>query len=119
MKSLLLTITIGMTMLLPGCAGVFLVGAGVGAGAFSYIAGNLTRVYEADYQQSIKASINMMEQHNFKRKEESEDELKTIIEGYLNYDTPVTIEVVYVAAGWTQISVRIGYVGVNNLEMSI
>ena len=68
MKGLLNAITtIGLTVLLSGCAGVFLVGAGVGAGAFSYIAGNLTRVYEAEYQQSIKASTNAMEQFNFKR----------------------------------------------------
>ena len=105
-------------MLLSGCAGVFLVGAGVGAGAFSYIAGNLTRVYEADYHQSIKASIKVVEQLNFKQKEETVDELKTIIEGYLTYDTPVTIEVVYVEDGRTQIGVRTGYIGVENLEMS-
>ncbi len=118
MKNLLIAIIIGMSMLLSGCAGVFLVGAGVGAGAFSYIAGNLTRVYEADYHQSIKASIKVVEQLNFKQKEETVDELKTIIEGHLNYDTPVTIEVVYVKDGLTQIGVRTGYIGVDNLEMS-
>ena len=118
MKSLLITITIGMTMLLSGCAGVFLVGAGVGAGAFSYIAGNLSRVYEADYQNSVQASLNVVEQLNLKRKEESTEELKTIIEGYIYHDTPVTIQVVYVDAASTQISVRTGYVGVDNLEIS-
>ncbi len=101
MKNLLIAIIIGMSMLLSGCAGVFLVGAGIGAGAFSYIAGNLTRVYEADYHQSIKASIKVVEQLNFKQKEETVDELKTIIEGHLNYDTPVTIEVVFVEPGST------------------
>ncbi len=118
MKSLLITITIGMTMMLSGCAGVFLVGAGVGAGAFSYIAGNLSRVYEADYQNSVQASLNVVEQLNLKRKEESTEELKTIIEGYIYHDTPVTIQVVYVDAASTQISVRTGYVGVDNLEIS-
>ena len=93
-------------------------GAGVGAGAFSYIAGNLSRVYEADYQNSVQASLNVVEQLNFKRKEESTEELKTIIEGYIYHDTPVTIQVVYVDAASTQISVRTGYVGVDNLEIS-
>jgi outer membrane protein OmpA-like peptidoglycan-associated protein len=118
MRSLLSAIAIGLTMLLSGCAPMFIVGAGVGAGAFSYIAGNVTRVYEADYQQSIKASTNVMERLNFKRKEESDDESKTIIEGYLSHDTPVTIEVTYVDKAWTQIGVRTGYVGVDNLEKS-
>ena len=93
-------------------------GAGVGAGAFSYIAGNLSRVYEADYQNSVQASLNVVEQLNLKRKEESTEELKTIIEGYIYHDTPVTIQVVYVDAASTQISVRTGYVGVDNLEIS-
>ena len=118
MKSLLITISIGLSMALSGCAGVFLVGAGVGAGAFSYISGNLTRVYEADYQDSINASINVMKQLNFKRKEESGDRIKTIIEGSRDYDTPITIEVVYVDEGWTQIGVRTGYLGIDNLEIS-
>ncbi len=117
MKSLVISIIIGMTVLLSGCAGVFLLGAGVGAGAFSYIAGDLTRVYEADYQQSIMAGSKVMN-HNLNRKEETADELKTIIEGHLDDDTPVTIKVVYVEAGWTQIGVRTGYIGIDNLEKS-
>ena len=95
-----------------------LVGAGVGVGAFSYVAGSLARVYEAEYQPSVRASTNVMKQLDFKRKEESPDGLKTIIEGYLDRDTPVTIEVVYVDPGWTQIGVRTGYVGSNSLEIS-
>lgn len=118
MKVLLNTITIGLTLLLSGCAGALFVGAGVGAGAFSYVAGSLTRVYEAEYQPSIRASTNVMKQLNFKQKEEFPDGLKTIIEGYHDRDTPVTIEVVYVDPGWTQIGVRTGYLGSNNLEIS-
>ena len=118
MKRLLITIIIAATAFLSGCAPVFLVGAGVGAGAFSYVAGNLSRVYEADYQQSIEAGMNVMEKLSFKRKEEYGNELKTIIEGYLYLDTPVTIEVVYIDDGWTKIGVRTGYYGIDNLEKS-
>lgn len=102
--------------MLSGCAGVVLVGAG--AGAFSYVAGSLARVYEADYQASVKASTKVMQQLNFKQKEESAEGLKTTIEGSFNPDTPMTIEVVYVDPGWTQIGVRTGYIGSNNLEIS-
>lgn len=118
MNRLLIGISVLVSVLLSGCAPIFLVGAGVGAGAFTYIKGNLSRVYEADYQQSIKASVNVMEQLNFKRKEETTEQIKTIIEGYLRYDTPVTIEVVYAGERWTKISVRTGYIGVDNLEIS-
>ena len=118
MHSLLIGISVLVSVLLSGCAPVFLVSAGVGAGAFSYIAGNLTRVYEADYEQSVEASINVMEKLNFKRKEESTEELKTTIEGYLYHDTPVTIEVISVGAEWTKIGVRTGYIGLDNLEIS-
>lgn len=118
LKSLLHAITVGLTLLLSGCAGALIVGAGVGAGAFSYVAGSLVRVYEAEYQPSIRASITVMNHLNFKQKEESQNGLKTIVEGYLDDDTPVTIEVVYVDPGWTQIGVRTGYIGSNNLEIS-
>ncbi|NNF46185.1 MAG: DUF3568 family protein [Desulfofustis sp.] len=105
-------------MLLSGCGGVLLVGAGAGAGAFSYITGNVIRVYEAEYQQSVEAGTKVMEQLVFKRKEESEDGLKTVIEGYRDADTPVTIEVAFVDPGSTQIGVRTGYIGNNNLAIS-
>ena len=111
-------LVIGISMLLSNCGGVLLVGAGVGAGAFSYIAGNVIRVYEADYQQSIEASTMVMEQFVFKGREETEDGVKTVIEGYFDYDTPVTIEVVSVDSGSTQIGVRTGYFGNDNLEIS-
>jgi outer membrane protein OmpA-like peptidoglycan-associated protein len=109
---------IGISMLISNCGGVILVGAGVGAGAFSYFAGNVIRVYEAGYQQSIEASTRVMEQFVFKGKEETEDGVKTVIEGYFDYDTPVTIEVVSVDSGSTQIGVRTGYFGNDNLEIS-
>ena len=118
MHSLLLGISVLVSVLLSGCAPLFLVGAGVGAGAYTYLKGNLSRVYEADYQQSIKASVNVMEQLNFKRKEETTEEIKTIIEGQIHYDTPVTIEVAYAGERWTKISVRTGYIGIDNLEIS-
>ena len=100
MKSFVSIISIGLTLLISGCAGT------------------LTRGYEAEYQSSIMASTSVMEQLNFKQKEVSADGLKTTIEGYLNLDTPITIEVVFVASGWTQIDVRTGYVGIKNLEIS-
>lgn len=106
-KGLFISITIGITMLLSGCAQVFLGDAS-----------DLTRIYETDYHQGIKASINVMEQLIFQRKEETADELKTIIEGHHNYDTPITIEVVFVEAGWTQIGVHTGYIGEENLQIS-
>jgi outer membrane protein OmpA-like peptidoglycan-associated protein len=117
-KGWLGVIAIVIGMLLSGCGGVILVGAGVGAGAFSYIYGNVIRVYEAEYQDGIEASSQVMEQLVFKGKEETEDGLRTVIEGYFDYDTPVTIEVVFVEPGSTQIGVRTGYIGNNNLEIS-
>ena len=118
MKGWLGALIIGIGMLISNCGGVILVGAGVGAGAFSYFAGNVIRVYEAEYQQSIEASTRVMEQFVFKGKEETEDGVKTVIEGYFDYDTPVTIEVVSVDSGSTQIGVRAGYFGNDNLEIS-
>ena len=115
---MILFLHLSIALLLSGCAGVFILGAGVGAGAYSYIAGNLTRDYEAEYQLSVAASTNVMEELDYTRKEESFDELKTVIGGYIYTDTPVTIEVVYVDSERTNIGVRVGYVGVDNLELA-
>ena len=111
-------IVIVIGMLLSGCGGLILVGAGVGAGAFSYISGNVIRVYEAEYQDGIKASSTVIKQYDFTQKEESEDGLKTVLEGTLKSETPITVEVTFIDQGSTQIGVRTGYIGNENLEIS-
>ena len=118
MQGALGVIIILIGLLLSSCGGVILVGAGVGAGAFSYISGNVIRVYEAEYQDGVVASTTVMKQLVFKGKEESEDGLKTVVEGYLDYDTPVTIEISVTDPGSTQIGVRTGYIGKENLKIS-
>ena len=118
MKNLLFSIIIGTTMLLSGCTGILFEGAGVGADAFTYVAGNLSRVYDSEYQQSIRACTNVIEQLNFIKKEESNDGLITIIEGSMEIDKKVTIEVVFVDPDWTQIGVRTGDVGSANFSTS-
>ena len=80
--------------------------------------GDSTKVYETDYYQGIKASINVVDQLIFQQKEETAEELKTIIGGHHNDDTPITIEVIYVEAEWTKIGVRTGDVGMDNPEIS-
>ena len=107
-----------VSLLLSSCGGVLLVGAGVGAGAFSYIAGNVIREYEAEYEHGIEASTIIMKQYTFTKEERSEDGLKTIIEGTLDNDTPLTIEVKFIDQGTTRIGVRTGYIGNDNLELS-
>lgn len=99
-----------------GCAAVFL--AGAGAGAYSYIAGNLSKVYETDYRQAVRVSTKVVSQLEFKLSRQTGDALKTVLEGKRVDDTPVYITVERVDDKLTRIGVRSGYVGFTSLEVS-
>lgn len=116
LRSLLCALSLGLTLLLSGCAGVFL--AGVGVGAYSYVSGKVIRMYEADYERTVDASLRVMEELNLERRDETSAGKKTIIEGSRADQTPITIEVEYVDEGWTEIGIRTGQIGIDNLDVS-
>ena len=99
-----------------GCA--LMLAAGAGAGAYSYISGNVIRTYEAEYDPAVRASLKVMSQLDFKLRQETGDALKTVISGKRADDTPVTIEVERIEADLTRIGVRTGVVGVNDVTAS-
>ena len=101
---------------LTGCAAVFF--AGAGAGAYSYIAGNLSRVYETDYRRAVRVSAGVIDQLKFTLNRQTGDALKTVLEGKRADDTPVTITVEWVGDGLTRIGVRTGVVGLTSMEIS-
>ena len=99
-----------------GCAAVFL--AGAGAGAYSYIAGNLSRVYETDYRRAVRVSAGVIDQLKFTLNRKTGDALKTVLEGKRADDTPVVITVEWVDDGFTRIGVRTGVMGLTSMETS-
>jgi outer membrane protein OmpA-like peptidoglycan-associated protein len=101
-----------------GCA-VAVIGIGAaGAGAFAYLNGKLTKTYESEYHETIRASRVTLEELKIPVSETIADELKTDIKAARPDGTPVTIEVVRIDPTHTQVAVRTGSLGVWDRRVS-
>lgn len=107
---------VGLVPYLSGCAAFVAVGAG--AGAFSYISGNVLRTYDAEYQQTVRASRKAINDLRFTLINETSDNITTKINGRRGDDTPVTIQVTYLNSLQTEVGVRTGIVGVTEIKVS-
>ena len=95
-----------------GCA-VAVIGIGAaGAGAFAYLNGKLTKTYESEYHETVRASTVTLEELKIPVSETIADELKTDIKAERPDGTPVAIEVVRIDPTHTQVAVRTGSLGV-------
>jgi outer membrane protein OmpA-like peptidoglycan-associated protein len=105
-------------VLLYGCA-VAVIGIGAaGAGAFAYLNGKLTKTYESEYHETVRASSVTLEELKIPVSETTADELKTDIQAERPDGTPVNIEVVRIDPTHTQVSVRTGSLGVWDRRVS-
>jgi outer membrane protein OmpA-like peptidoglycan-associated protein len=103
---------------LYGCA-VAVIGIGAaGAGAFAYLNGKLTKTYESEYHETIRASRVTLEELKIPVSETTADELKADISAARPDGTPVSIEVVRIDSTHTQVSVRTGSLGVWDRRVS-
>ncbi len=96
--------------LLAGCA-FFVAGAVVGAGAYTYVNGELKRTYQATYDHAVQASERALAEMNISIKSIEKQGLTTVIEGNFN-GKPVLVNIARVDLNITEIGVRSGYVGV-------
>jgi len=103
--------------LLNGCAAV-VVGAGVGAGAYTYIKGDLKRSYEVKFDKALKVCIGILEDLNQPIIEKTTDGEKTTIKTQRKDGSPQTIQVAIESIEWTQVSIRTGKVGYWKREVS-
>ncbi|MCK5202462.1 MAG: DUF3568 family protein, partial [Desulfobacterales bacterium] len=103
---------------LYGCA-LAVIGIGAaGAGAFAYFNGKLTKTYESEYHDTVRASSATLEELKIPISQTLADELKTEIKAKRPDDTPVAIEVVRIDREHTQVSVRTGSLGVWDKRVS-
>ncbi len=96
--------------LLTGCVAV-IVGAGVGAGTYSYIEGDLKRSYQVKFDKTLQICIEILNDLDQPILEKTTDGEKTTIKTKRKDDTDQTIEVSIISVDWTQVSVRTGVVG--------
>ena len=96
--------------LLAGCAAV-IVGAGVGAGTYTYIKGDLKRSYPVKFDKALNVCISILEDLNQPIVEKTTDGEKTTIKTKRKDGSAQTIHVAIESTEWTQVSVRTGLVG--------
>jgi hypothetical protein len=105
------------TLLLGGCAAV-IIGAGAGAGAYTYIKGELKRSYEVKYDRALDVCISILDDLDQPILEKTTDGEKTTIKTKKKDGTPQTIHIEIESVEWTQISIRTGVFGYWKREVS-
>jgi hypothetical protein len=103
--------------LIGGCAAV-IVGAGVGAGTYTYIKGDLKRSYQVKFDAALNVCISILEDLDQPIVEKTTDGEKTTIKTKKKDGSPQTINVAIESIEWTQVSVRTGIVGYWKREVS-
>ena len=109
-KRLTVVFLLLITWTLAGCAAV-IVGAGVGAGTYTYIEGDLKRSYPVKFNEALDVCISILDDLHQPIIEKTTDGEKTTIKTRRKDDSPQTIIVAIESIEWTQVSVRTGIVG--------
>ena len=104
-------------LLATGCIAV-VVGAGVGAGAFAYFDGQLSRTYEAKYETTYQVCKSILKDLKQPVLEEKADGIQTTIKSERTDGTPMNIKIAIVDPDWTEVAVRTGFSGVWKKEIS-
>ena len=102
---------------LSGCAAV-IVGAGVGAGTYTYLKGELQRTYPAKFDQTLQVCIDILDDLGQPIIDQITDGEKTTIRSQRKDGTHQTIVVAIISQDQTQVSVRTGAVGYWKKEIS-
>ena len=101
-----------------GCAAV-IVGAGVaGAGAYTYVKGDLKRTYPAKFDKALSVCIGLLDDLNQPIVEKTTDGEKTTIKTKKKDGTPQTVTIAIENIESTEISVRTGMFGYWKREAS-
>jgi uncharacterized lipoprotein len=104
------TMLLGLLSLwLAGCP--VLLGAGMTAGTYHVIQGDLTRLYRAGYDRAWDAAVLTLEQMEMKVVKETRGDAKGKIEAKRYDGTPIRLMIKQKALDVTELRVRIGSVG--------
>ena len=102
---------------LAGCVAV-VIGTGVGVGTYTYLKGDLKRTYNAKYDRTLSACVDILKDLDQPVLEKTTDGAKTTIKTKRKNGTPQTITVSISSVDWTEVTVRTGVFGYWNRELS-
>ena len=116
-RTLIILILLGCQLFTTGCP-LFVAGVGVGAGAYTYVKGELKRVYHAPMDRALQASTASLNSLKITTDKEESDGIQNIIHAKRTDGTPVTLKLVMLSPTMTEISVRTGYFGYWDRDVS-
>ena len=93
-----------------GCAAI-VVGAGAGAGVYTWVKGELIRSYAKDFAHTESATIQALDYLKITIDEKTQTGSETTIKAHQSDGYPVTVTIRTVRYDMTEVAVRSGYVG--------
>ena len=93
-----------------GCAAI-VVGAGTGAGVYTWVKGELIRSYAKDFAHTESVTIQGLDYLKITIDEKTQTGSETTIKARQSNGSPVTVKIRTVRYDMTEVAVRSGYVG--------
>ncbi|MBC8433488.1 MAG: DUF3568 family protein [Desulfobacterales bacterium] len=116
-RNLLLPVILSCYLITVGCAAV-VTGAAAGAGAYTYMNGELSRFYQAPFDTTNQACTATLQKLKIAITEEASDGINATIKAKRTDGTPVTVNTEMVEPRITKVSVRSGMVGIWDKNVS-
>ena len=104
---------------LTGLAGCLAVAAGAGAGAVAYVRGDLEANLTNDYDKVVNAARGAIKDLEFAKVSENKDALRAELVARTALDKKITISISNSGKKLTNIKIRVGVFGDEQLSMSI
>ena len=109
-RSAVLVVTLFAMVITTGCAAL-VIGAGAGAGVYTYVRGELTRSYANAFAHTQDATIQSLTYLKIVIDEKNESDGETLIKAHQNDGSPVTAKIRTVRQDMTEVAIRCGRVG--------
>ncbi|WP_419662551.1 conserved uncharacterized protein, DUF3568 [Desulfosarcina variabilis str. Montpellier] len=109
-RSVLLVGLLLVLSIITGCAAL-VIGAGAGAGVYTYVKGELISAYAADVNQTYDATIQSLNYLKIAVDEKKQENDATLIRAHQNDGSPVTVRMRATDNNMTEVAVRCGRIG--------
>ncbi|MFC1856580.1 DUF3568 family protein [Thermodesulfobacteriota bacterium] len=116
-RTLIILILLACQLFTTGCP-VFIAGAGIGAGVYTYVKGELKRAYNVPMDQALQASTTSLDSLKITTDKEESDGIQNIIHAKRTDGTPVILKLTMLSPTVTEISVRTGAFGYWDRDVS-
>jgi len=97
-------------LFIGGCAAI-VVGAGAGAGVYTWVKGELIRSYAKDFAHTENATLQSLDYLKIIIDEKAQAGSETTIKARQSDGSPVTVNIRTIRYDMTEVAVRCGYVG--------